>query len=92
MRDYLLSSDLMRRPMHAHAIDACERHKISLDELKCARRFGRYVKARQEFSYNAHKDGASYPQIGRFLGGRDHTSIINLVRRYEARMGMLNGQ
>ena len=88
MRDYLLSSDLMRRPIHAHAIEVCEKHKISLNELKCPRRLGRYVRARQEFSYLAHEDGASFPQIGKFLGGRNHTTIITAVNRYKEREGI----
>jgi hypothetical protein len=30
--------------------------------------------------------GNSYPQIGRYLGNRDHSTIINLVTKYEARV------
>lgn len=30
--------------------------------------------------------GNSYPQIGRYLGNRDHSTIINLVVKYEKRL------
>jgi hypothetical protein len=30
--------------------------------------------------------GNSYPQIGRYLGNRDHSTIINLIEKYEARV------
>jgi len=34
-----------------------------------------------------HRYGQSYPQIGRRLGGRDHGTIINGMRRFDAVVG-----
>lgn len=48
------------------------------------------VAARKEFCYRAHKEtDASYPEIGRFLGGRDHSSIQYLAKDYAEKNGLL---
>jgi hypothetical protein len=43
------------------------------------------VHARAEIYVLLRARGWSYPQIGRLVGGRDHTTIINSVQRYHAR-------
>jgi hypothetical protein len=43
------------------------------------------VNARAEIYALLRERGWSYPQIGRLVGGRDHTTIINSVQRYHAR-------
>lgn len=91
MRDYLLSSDLMRRPLHVHAIEVCEKYCIGFDELIGKGRTTEQLQARAEFAVSAKKDGASFPQIAKFMGGRHHTSIIHLVKKYRRSMGMLDG-
>lgn len=41
--------------------------------------------ARQEAAYRMRMEcGLSYPQLGRALGGRDHSTIIHAVRRHAA--------
>lgn len=39
--------------------------------------------ARRTTAYVLHKRGNSYPQIGSFLGGIDHSSIIHAVRQFD---------
>lgn len=41
------------------------------------------VQARNEAAYLMRNEGLSLKQIGRFLGRRDHSTIINCLRRYE---------
>lgn len=91
MRDYLFTSEILRRPLHTIAIEVCERHKISFGEFISPCRKLVYAKARQEFSYLAHKSGASYPAIGKFLGGRDHTTIMHADRKYKSEKGIVDG-
>ncbi|MCA0358715.1 MAG: hypothetical protein LCH78_18025 [Proteobacteria bacterium] len=43
--------------------------------------------ARQHAMWLMHQQPhLSMPQIGKFLGGRDHTTILHGIRRYEQRM------
>jgi len=55
---------------------------ISVDELKGKCRSGIYVKARWIAMFLMVGIGKrSLPQVGRFLGGRDHTTILHGCRR-----------
>lgn len=48
---------------------------------------------RQQFMAEAHATGRySLPTIGRFLGGRDHTTILHGVRAYRARLAQTSDQ
>ncbi len=40
-----------------------------------------YVDIRQEAAKRLRDAGLSYPEIGRQLGNRDHSTIISLLRR-----------
>lgn len=42
------------------------------------------VRARYVAMWILHKRGSSYPAIGQRLGGRDHSTVINGIRRIEA--------
>lgn len=66
------------------AMEACARHGVSMEDLKSPRRNQKYVRARAWFAWQARaRTTKSYPQIGRFLGNRDHTTILNLVRKHQ---------
>lgn len=41
------------------------------------------VRARQTCAYVLWKRGNSYPQVGRWLGGRDHSTMIHSCRTFE---------
>jgi len=43
------------------------------------------VRARAEVYVLLRERGWSYPRIGQFVGGRDHTTVMNSVQRYYAR-------
>lgn len=83
-RDYLLKPT--GRPIHAVAIEACERHQISMAQLLSSARSAYIVRARQEVMYRAHHElGVSLPVIGHFLH-RDHTTVLHGVRAHAERL------
>jgi chromosomal replication initiator protein len=52
-------------------------HQLSLDDLLSKRRTKDIVRARQIAMYLAREETeASYPQIGRALGGRNHSTVV----------------
>ncbi|MCD6345392.1 MAG: chromosomal replication initiator protein DnaA [Anaerolineae bacterium] len=62
-------------------------YNLSLDELRSARRNKRIAYPRQIAMYLLREEtGASLPQIGAQLGGRDHTTIMYGCARIRARM------
>lgn len=65
--------------------DVCLKHGLTYIELCSARRKREIVAARMEAAYRLSKETTlSTTQIGRKLGGRDHTTIIHAIRRYDA--------
>jgi len=55
------------------------RHKLPVGSLSAKTREGTVVAARREAAHKLRDYGYSLPQIGRFLGGRHHASIIWLL-------------
>jgi chromosomal replication initiator protein len=90
-RDYLLTGDTLVRPLHAIAIEVCEKYGITLERLKGRQRFSQVVMARHEFCFLAYNDRATYYEIGHFLGGRDHSTARHGYYRHLERMGEANG-
>ena len=71
------------------------RYGVSVEDITGESRLRPIVHARQEVAwrlYSArHPSGArrfSMPQIGAWLGGRDHTTILHAIRSYEKRTGV----
>lgn len=61
----------------------CSKHRISKDALVGPLRRKNILAARHEAAFRMIVEvGMSYPQAGRLLGGRDHTTILNSVRRH----------
>ena len=61
----------------------CKATGVSMEEVRSARRSERLVMTRWAIAYwTTRQTGHSLPAIGRFLGGKDHTSILHAVRRY----------
>lgn len=81
-RDYLLKPT--GRPIHAIAIEVCEKHHVTLAELQSPLRYKPIVRARWELMARAYSEtGASFPAIGRFLN-RDHTTVMHGVLKHKA--------
>lgn len=76
-----------RPTMKAIAERVCEKHRISLADLKGPSRAKRYTYPRQEAMHEMYAlELWSLLQIGRFLGGRDHTTVLHGVRVHERRL------
>jgi len=83
MRDYLFAP----RPMHVIIAQVAEKHGLEYSEIFTKQRARRYSWARQEAMWRLAKEvTASLPEIGRALGGFDHTTVLHGIRRHEARM------
>ena len=68
-------------------------HGVASDHLLAGRKLKRLAVARQDFMWRARQvraaDGArrySLPMIARFLGLKDHTTILWGARRHQARL------
>lgn len=59
---------------------------ITLEDLKGPRRNRMYVRPRQLAMYEImrQRKDASYPMVGRFFGGRDHTTVLHAVKKVAA--------
>jgi chromosomal replication initiator protein len=66
--------------------ETAAKHELSVEVLKGASRKTKHILARHEACYLLREAGYSYPQIGRFLGGRDHTTAMNGAVKHEQRM------
>lgn len=62
------------------------KYGLTVDDLKGRKRTRAYTAPRNEAMHVLHSHGHSMPAIGRILGGRDHTTIWNGIRRHERRM------
>ena len=66
------------------ALSVAEFYNISLEDLLKQSRRKEYVKPRQIAMYLARKEmESSYPAIGEFFGGRDHTTVMHGVEKIE---------
>ena len=62
----------------------CEHYRINVKDLKSASRARPFVTARQMAMYLIHKNlGKSLVEIGKHFGNRDHTTVLNALRRIE---------
>ena len=65
----------------------CAHYKVSRTDLLSARRTANLVKPRFVAMYLSKKlTLKSLPEIGRRFGGKDHTSVLNAVRKTEWRL------
>jgi hypothetical protein len=72
------------------AIEVAIKHKLNLAELLSVRRDSKVVAARYEAMYRMKTETPmSFPEIGRRLGGKDHTTVLYGVRKHAQ---MLAGQ
>jgi hypothetical protein len=66
-----------------------KRHGLKVPDLKGPCRRREYVLARQEAMWIGHvRLGMSYPDIGRRLGGKDHTTVLHGVKKHAKRHGL----
>jgi hypothetical protein len=75
-----------KRKLDVLAKQVAERHHLTVDQLRGQDRTNRVVHPRQEFMWLANKAGYSTTTVGRYLGDRDHTTVIHGVRRHQERL------
>ena len=64
--------------------EVSEKHGLTVRQIQSPARLMPYVLARQEAAYRLNKElGFSLAQIGRMLGKRDHTTVLNAIQRYK---------
>lgn len=76
-----------RRSMKDICLDVLKAHpKVSFDDIRGPRRCRFIVAARQECMYSIYTErrDVSFPMIGRFFGGRDHTTVLHAVHKIRA--------
>ena len=74
---------------HARLIlrEVSTKYGVTVVDLCSKRRPPYLVTARHEACYRLYSETTwSYPRIGAFLGGRDHTTIMHGVREHKKRM------
>lgn len=77
-----------RKPTIAEIRKCVAKHfNISVNELESSRRIAKIVQPRQICFYLARKlTTRSLPEIGRRLGGKDHTTVLHGSRKIEQRI------
>lgn len=83
----------IRQTMKLIAEEVAEKHGIRVDDLRGQSRKRIFSHPRQEFMWRARRifrsDGSfrySSPQIGMFLDGRDHSTVLHGAKRHEHRL------
>jgi chromosomal replication initiation ATPase DnaA len=64
----------------ARSLTFPEQGKVSWELIVSSLRYGHVVVARRAVCIRLKELGWSYPAIGRAIGGRDHTTIMSLVK------------
>lgn len=63
----------------------CGHYDIPLETMTGPHRFRKIARPRQRacFLIREYRPNVSYPEIGRLMGGRDHTTVLHAVRKVE---------
>lgn len=76
--DYRKSMEL-----HEIAVMCKDYFGVSLDELRSKRRFHYILRAKTAFvGLCVHRTNKTMKEIGLFLGGMDHSSVVHLKRKH----------
>lgn len=80
----VILSTAMKTP--AEVILACAKpFKLTYQDLAGGRRHAHVVKARQMAFAILKARGSSYPQVGRHVGKRDHSTVIHGIKKFFAK-------
>lgn len=60
----------------------CELLNVSVTLARSANRKRKYVQARSMLAYAMRAEGMAYSQIGRYLSGRDHSTVIHMIKNH----------
>ena len=67
--------------------EVCHEHGITRDELISPRRTLHLARIRQLAMWRCRQAGGSLPEIGRWFGNRDHTTVLHAVRKIDRLRG-----
>ena len=68
--------------------EVAEKHGVTVKDIKSKCRKLCCIRPRHEAAYRIRMEqGLSFPQIGRVLGFRDHTTILHGIKRYAKKLG-----
>jgi len=71
-------------PTHRILQEVAAKHGMKVSDIKGRCQKLKYTNARHEAAYRISKElKLSLPKIGRCMGFRDHTTILNSIRKYE---------
>lgn len=77
----------LRKKWRSIVNEVCSARRVSVAEVMGPGRSRYLVDARHEIYYRLRKETVlSLPEIGRRLGGKDHTTVIHGIRRHEAKL------
>ena len=66
---------------------SCEKWGYSPKDVRAEFRYGNLPDCRHEIYWHLRHDlGWSYPRIARYMGGKDHTTILHGCRRYQDKL------
>lgn len=75
------------------AADVCRKHGCSLAQILSPQRAHWLVVVRHELFFRLSTETTmSLPQIGRAIGGRDHTTVLHGIRMHRKRNGLPQGR
>jgi hypothetical protein len=76
--------DTPETPAQTVLREVSEKHGLTVRQIQSIVRLKPYVLARQEASYRLNTElGFSLAQVGRMLGKRDHTTVLNAIQMYK---------
>ncbi len=86
LRDLLRANDRRIR-LEDLQKKVCERFGVKVSEMQSAVRYRSVARPRQVAMYLSKiLTTKSYPEIGRFFGGRDHTTVVHAVKAVQSLM------
>ena len=77
-------------PCTAHILSRCAEERIPYESVMGPCRTRKIAEFRQLLMWEIKtsvKPSATYPELGRLFGGRDHTTALHAIRKMEARHG-----
>lgn len=84
LKDKLIDKSVFKNNVHRIQQVVCDYYKISLDEMKGKKRNFNINYPRQVAIYLCRiLTTESFPKIGTYFGGRDHSTIINAYQKIE---------
>lgn len=81
-----------RKRMADISKEVASAYGMTADALRGPMRTAYFAKARHEAFYLCQQQGFSLEQIGRFFGGRDHTTVMSGISREKALREAENAQ